>query len=47
MTDYEWLQLDGYKPDADQLHDFVERVGMKTADGIVENDARNQAIEGR
>ena len=47
MTDHEWMQQKGYDPDADQLHEFVERVGTKTADGIAEDDARNQAIEGK
>ena len=46
MTDYEWMQQKGYDPDADQLNEFVERVGMKTADGIAEDDARNQTIKG-
>lgn len=47
MTDYEWMQLNGYDPDQDQLTDFIERVGMKMDSEISEDDARKQAIEGR
>ena len=46
MTDYEWMQQKGYDPDADQLHDFVERVAIKMQGDISEDDARNQAIKG-
>ena len=46
MTDYEWMQQKDYDPDADQLHDFVERVGMKMDSCISEDDARKQAIDG-
>jgi hypothetical protein len=41
------MQQKGYDPDADQLHDFVERIGMKMDSEISEDDARKQAIEGR
>ena len=47
MTDYDYfLQQKGYDPDADQLHDFVERIGKIINDGVSEDDARKQAIEG-
>ena len=47
MTDLDWMQLNGYKPDQDQLTDFIERVGVKMDSGISEDDARQQATEGR
>lgn len=46
MTDYEWMYQKGYDPDADQLHDFVERVGLKMQGDTSEDDARKQAIDG-
>lgn len=48
MTDSEQLESWLHRaPTEQELHDFIERVGMKVDSWIYETDARKQAIEGR
>ena len=48
MTDAEQLETWLHRaPTERELHDFIERVGVKVDSGINETDARKQAIEGK
>ena len=48
MTDIEQLESWLHRaPTEQELHDFIERVGMKFYSEIYETDARKQAVEGR